>query len=69
MGEAIISDISRKFNVNVNIVLASVEMLQESQLGSMIAVLSGEEDKTSAAISYLEKCNVRLEVIDNDGNS
>ena len=69
VGEAIISDISRRFGVNVNIVLASVEMLQEDQLGSMIAVLSGEEEKTSAAISYLEKCHVRLEVIDNDGNS
>lgn len=69
VGEAIISDISRRFGVNVNIVLASVEMLQEDQLGSMIAVLSGEEEKTSAAISYLEKCNVRLEVIEHDGNS
>ncbi len=69
VGEAIISDISRRFNVNVNIVLASVEMLQGSQLGSMIAVLSGSEENTTAAVSYLKKCNVKVEVIEHDGNS
>lgn len=69
VGEAIISDISRRFNVNVNIVLASVEMLKGSQLGSMIAVLSGSEENTTAAVSYLKKCNVKVEVIEHDGNS
>lgn len=69
VGEAIISEISRKYNVNVNIVLASVEMLKGSQLGSMIAVLSGSEENTSAAISYFKQCNVRLEVIEHDGDS
>ena len=63
VGDAVISEISRKYNVNLNIVLASVEVLQGAQLGSMIAVLSGESENVKNALDFLRSCNIKVEVI------
>ena len=63
VGDAIISEISRKFNVNLNIVLANVDNLREGTLGNMVAVISGEEEKVKETIEYLESNFVRVEVI------
>ena len=64
VGDAIISDISRRFNVDFNIVLANVEILKGEQLGSMITVLTGKENDIASAMSYLKEKNVRTEVIE-----
>lgn len=64
VGDAIISDISRRFNVDFNIVLANVEILKGEQLGSMIAVLSGNEKDIENTMSYLKEKKVRTEVIE-----
>lgn len=64
VGDAIISDISRRFNVNFNIVLANVEILKGEQLGSVIAVLTGTEKDISDTMAYLSEKNVRTEVIE-----
>jgi D-methionine transport system ATP-binding protein len=64
VGDAIISDISRRFNVNFNIVLANIEILKGEQLGSVIAVLTGMEKDIAGAMAYLEEKKVRTEVIE-----
>ncbi len=64
VGEALISDISRKFNVDFNIVLANVEILKGEQLGSVIAVLNGDQEDVEAAMAYLKEKGVREEVIE-----
>ena len=63
VGEALISEISRKFNVNVNILLADVELLQDLPLGGMVEVISGDGGDIDAAIEYLRSYNVRVEVL------
>ncbi len=63
VGEALISDISRRYNVDVNIVLANVEMLQDIPLGGIIALCKGDPAKVIEALNYLESCNVKVEVI------
>lgn len=67
VGNALISDISRRFNVDVNIVLANVEVLQASPLGAVIVSLEGNESNIKEAISYLEKNHVYVEKIAKDG--
>ena len=64
VGEALISDISRRFSVDVNIVLANVEVLKGEQLGSMIAVITGDDKNVNDATAYLKKKGVRTEVIE-----
>ena len=64
VGDSLISDVSRRFNVNVNIVLANVEEIQGAALGNLVAVIEGEAQSAQAAISYLESHNVSTEVIE-----
>ena len=66
VGDAVISEISRKYNVNLNIGLASVEVLQGAQLGSMITVVSGDEKNVADALDFLRSCNIKVEVIKHD---
>ena len=63
VGDAIISEISRKFGVNLNIVLANVDNLREGTLGSMVAIVSGDENKVKETLDFLANSNVRVEVI------
>ena len=64
VGDSLISDVSRRFAVNVNIVLANVEEIQGAALGSLIAVIEGDAEQTAAAIAYLESHHVYTEVIE-----
>lgn len=69
IGDALISQISRKFCIDVSIVLANVETLHDNQFGRIIAIMSGENDNVKDAISFLEKSNVKTNIIkrgDND---
>ncbi len=65
VGDALISLVSREFNVNISIVLANVEMLQNSPLGSVVAIIKGEEEKVLACLQYFKNNNVNVEVIEN----
>lgn len=63
VGEALISDASRKYNVNFNIVLANVDLVQDIPLGEMIVIVSGESNNVNEALKYFESCNVRVEEV------
>lgn len=65
VGEAVISEVSRKFGVNVNIILGSVEMLQGNPLGGLVVQISGSKDAQQSAIDFMRGCNVKVEVIRN----
>lgn len=63
VGDALISEASRKFNVNISIVLANVEVLQGSPLGGMVVLVSGSRENTDACIQYMREMNVKVEVL------
>ncbi len=65
VGDAVISTISREYRLKVSIVLASVEVLQGDPLGGMIVVVSGERADQDAAMEYLKKNGVEVEVLRN----
>ncbi len=64
VGEALVSDVTRRFGVNMNIFLGSVEILQGKPLGGLVLKVEGEPEKRQAAIEYLRRHNVRVEVIE-----
>ena len=64
VGEALISEASRRFGVNMNILLASLELLQGNPLGGLIVLVDGDLDRRRAAIRYLCESNVIVEVIE-----
>ncbi|WP_236747654.1 methionine ABC transporter ATP-binding protein [Acetilactobacillus jinshanensis] len=63
----LISIISRKFNVDVNIILGDVDILQGSPFGGLLVALSGDSQNISHTLAYLKQIkSIGLKVIDND---
>ena len=65
VGEHLISDIAQQFGISLNIVLANVEMLEDSPLGGLIAILSGDNAKITEALTWLDAHHVQTEVLAN----
>ena len=61
--QALISEVSRKFSINCNIVFGSIEIIQESPLGRLIIIASGREGDIAQAIAYLRQQKVEVEVL------
>ncbi len=54
----------REYNVDVNIMLANVDVVNADALGGIIASIEGnKEDIQDAIIIYLHASNVKVEVI------
>ena len=64
VGEALISEVSRLYGVDMNILLGSLELLEGNPLGGLIVRVDGEMDRRRAAIQYLCEHNVIVEVIE-----
>ncbi len=63
VGEALISKISTSHNVEVNIILANVEIISGSTLGTMICKINGDNTSINEAIKTLKENKVRVEVL------
>ena len=61
--EPVISNISRRFNVDCNILLGNVEVIGNEGLGSLVIKMLGEHENIEQALEYLKQANVRTEVI------
>lgn len=66
VGKATISRISRDYSVDVNIMLANVDVVNTDALGGIIASIEGKPDDVEKAIRYLNECSVKVEVIHDD---
>lgn len=61
--EPLISTISRKFNIDANIIFGNIELLDSEPLGGLVSILSGDAEDMEAAMEYLKSKNVGVEVI------
>ena len=68
IGDALISKISRDYDVNVSIVLANVETLHDSQFGRIIAIISGKDENVTQALNYMRESNVKVITIKKGDN-
>ncbi len=59
----IISNMIRKFNLDVNILSGNINELMTTSVGNLIIEVSGNEEEIERAINWLNKENIRLEVI------
>ena len=66
--EALISVVSRRFNIDANIIFGNIEVIQNASLGGLVVITSGKEEDIQAAIQYLLDKKVEVEVI-NDGRT
>ena len=53
-GDALISDVSRRFNVNSNIIFGNIVFFQDEPVGNLYVVLQGIDRDINAAVEYIE---------------
>lgn len=68
-GEPIISQIIKRFGVDVNIIWGSIEYIQEIPIGKLLINCDAQANIIDEIIDFLEKSNVRVEVIQNARNT
>lgn len=61
--EAIISHISRKYNISPSIIFANVEVISDTVLGSIIVLVTISDQVERDVIQYLNEKQIRVEVI------
>ena len=63
ISEPLISAMTYKFNVILNIIFANIEIIQNAPIGGTVAIMSGKSEDIDAALDYLRDKNVGVEVI------
>ena len=63
VGEALISQASRKFSVDISIVLANVDVVGDAALGGIVADISGTAEDVKNTLAFFEASGVKTEVI------
>lgn len=63
VSEPLISTVSRKFGISLNIIFADITIVQDAPIGGTVAIISGEKQQITEAVEYLTKKNVGVEVI------
>lgn len=61
--EALVSSISRRFSIDLNIVFGSIEIIGDHPIGGLVVIADGNEADIDAAVEYLRSINVGVEVI------
>lgn len=61
--EALVSHISRQYNLDINIIFGNVELIGEHPIGGLVSIVKGDANNIEAAIAYLKEKNVGVEVI------
>lgn len=61
--EAIISHISRKYNISPSIIFANVEVISDTVLGSIIVLVTISDQVEKDVIQHLNEKQIRVEVI------
>ncbi len=63
VSESLISGISRKFDLDCNIIFANIEIIGEAPLGGTVIIANGTPEAMEGAIRYLNDRNISVEVL------
>lgn len=63
VSEALVSHISRSFDLDVNIVFGDIDIIDNAPLGGLVVIVEGPADRSQAAIEYLKSRNIGIEVL------
>lgn len=61
--EPLLNRIYQRHQVSANILYANVEILEETPVGEMIVIFSGEQAKLTQAFQELQEANVRVDML------
>ncbi len=63
VSEALVSQISRMYGLDVNIIFGNIEMIGGNPIGGLVSIIQGEPEQIEQALSYLREKKVGVEVI------
>lgn len=63
VSEPLISTVSQKFNISLNIIFADITIVQNAPIGGTVAIINGERQQITKAMEYLMGKNVGVEVV------
>ncbi|MCI6346382.1 MAG: hypothetical protein MR777_08385 [Succinatimonas sp.] len=66
VSEPIISSLTEKFHVAINIILADVALLHGNPIGGTVCIFSGDKEAIENALASLDKDNVKVEVLSHE---
>ena len=61
--EALVSQISRDFSLNVNIIFGNIELIGENPIGGLVAIVSRSGENIRRAVDFLREKKVGVEVL------
>lgn len=61
VGEPVLSEVSRKFSVNINILGGGTQKLLDKKVGVLAVKFEGDSDEVSKVIDYLNEIGVQVE--------
>lgn len=61
--EALVSGISRRYSIDLNIIFGSIEIIGDNPIGGLVVIADGKPEDIDAAVEYLRSINVGVEVI------
>lgn len=69
VSEPLISLVTRKFDLELNIILADVEFVAGAPIGGTVVIFHGDREKIQEAFTYLREKNIGVEVLKDAGIS
>ena len=65
VSEPLISSLTSKFNVVMNILFADVELVNDAPIGGTVGIVSGRAEDVEQALAYIAQKKVKVEVLKN----
>lgn len=69
VSEALVSHMSRKYELDVNIIFGNIELIGENPIGGLVSIVKGKKENIENAIDFLKDKNVGVEVILDGSNA
>lgn len=63
VSEPLISTVSSKFGIVLNIIFADIEIVQDAPVGGTVAIFTGDSQKIQDALNWLKEKNVGIEIL------
>lgn len=66
--EPLIAHLYSQFTISTNILFGNIEILQDTPIGNLIVIFSGEKNKRDQALAYLVSKDIKVEIIEHQQN-